>query len=236
VNDHDDPTPTLARQHHAPITPERAQVFLDALHKTGSYHAAAAIASPHLVRRGSKHCGVGTFREYARRNPEFAIAVEAAMGDVRGRMEALVLERAMNPDERPIFHPKTGELLGVAKDSRPANQMLSLWLSSHDPSKWAPKQHVKNDVTVTNTNGDLTSGANYVIKADDILLLDDTEREQLIGLLEKIESDRDADAAALPEPRRPYNNQGWGPQPAALPQGQEDGDGPAQDAASRNQA
>jgi len=214
-----------------PITPERAATFLDALRKTGSYHAAAAAASPHLVRRGSRHCSVQTFREYARRNPEFAEAVEAAMGEVRGRMEALVIERALNPDEKPIFSQKTGELLGVAKDSRPANTMLALWLSSHDAAKWAPKQHVKSDVTVTSVGSDLTSGANYVIKPDDILLLGEGDRAALIDLLTKIEEAREVEAPAA-IPARPYNNQGWNsdaaaalPAPEAQPEG--DADGPA---------
>jgi hypothetical protein len=213
-----------------PITPERAEVFLTTLRQTGSYHAAAAAASPHLVRRGSKHCSVQAFRNYAKRNPAFAEAVEAAMGAVRGRMEALVLERAMNPDERPIFHPKTGELLGVAKDSRPANTMLALWLSSHDPSKWAPKSQIKTDVTVTNADAGVTGGA-YVVRPDDVMLLPEADRERLIGLLMQIEELRDADPDAMPEPERtrPYNNQGWASdaRPAALPGPTEDADGPA---------
>jgi hypothetical protein len=216
VSDSTDITPAAVSPRRVPVTAERAQIFLETLKKTGSYYGAAAAASPHLVRRGSQHCSVGAFREYARRNPEFAQEVEAAMGEVRGRMEALVLERALNPDERPIFHPKTGNLLGIAKDSRPANQMLSLWLASHDPGKWAPKTHVKSDVTVTNTNSDLTSGAHYIIKSDEILLLDDSERVQLIALLEKIEHGREDNAGALPEPKRPYK-QGWGPDVPALP-------------------
>lgn len=222
-----DSTPAIPSARHA-ITPERAQAFVEALRLTGSYNAAAAAASPHLVRRGSKQCSVGKFREYAKRNPEFAAEVEAAMESVRGRMEALVLERAMTPDEKPIFNQRTGELLGVAKDSRPANQMLALWLSSHDPNRWAPKQHVKSDVTVTNADADLTSGANYLIKPNDILLLDDADRQALVDLLTKIEERRDRDAAELPEARRPYDNRGWAAEPAALPGPTvEDADGPA---------
>lgn len=92
----------------APITPERAEIFLDALRKTGSLHAAAAAASPHLVRRGSKHCSIGGFREYAKRNPEFATAVEACLTEVRGRMESLVLERALTPDPSRPYHQGWG--------------------------------------------------------------------------------------------------------------------------------
>jgi len=194
-----------------PVTPERAAVFLDALRKTGSYHAAASAASPHLVRKGSGRYGVKSFRDYARRNPEFAAEVEMAMSEAVGRMEELLVERAMTPDERPVFNQKTGQLLGVQKDSRPANTMLALWLASHDPAKWAPKQHVKSDVTVTNTNTDLTSGANYVIRPDDILLLPDADQRTLVELLTKIEAAREEqNADALPEPRRPYDTSGWG--------------------------
>ena len=153
------PAYALARGRNGriPITPERAAVFLKALRETGSYFAAAAAASPHLVAKGSKTCNVQSFREHARRNPEFAADVEAAMESVRGDMEALVLERAKTPDERPIFG-KNGQLLGTQKDSRPANAMLALWLSSHDPSKWAPRQSIKSEVTVTNTDAGLTGG------------------------------------------------------------------------------
>src|SRR5437773_11489741 len=85
VVENDTPSQTLSPVRSMPITPERAEIFLDALRKTGSYNAAAAAASPHLVKRGSKHCSIRAFREYARRNPEFAMEVEAAMGEVRGR-------------------------------------------------------------------------------------------------------------------------------------------------------
>jgi hypothetical protein len=207
-------TPHRALPRSMPITPERARVFVETLRQTGSYHAAAAAASPHLVKRGSRNFGVGSFREYARRNPEFAADVEAAMGEVRGRMESLVLERAMTPDEKPIFNQKTGQLLGVQKDTRNANQMLALWLASHDPATWATKQHIKTDVTVTN-NGELAAGANYVIRPNDILLLSDAERASLIDLLSKIEELREPEA--LPEPKRDYNNQGWASDTRALP-------------------
>jgi hypothetical protein len=199
-----------------PITPERAEAFLIALRQTGSYSAAAAAASPHLAAKGSKSCGVGAFREYARRNPQFAEDVEAAMTAVKGEMEALVLERARTPDERPIFG-KNGALLGVQKDSRPANQMLALWLSSHDPAKWAAKLSTKTEVTVTNTDGSLTSGAAFIVKPADVLLLDEADRATLIDLLSKLEDRREETTPAVID-TKPYS-MGWGPNaaPSRLP-------------------
>ena len=204
------------RNGRIPITPERADAFLKALRETGSYSAAAAAASPHLAAAGSKTCSVGAFREYARRNPQFAEDVEAAMTEVKGRMEALVLERAMTPDERPIFG-KNGALLGVQKDSRPANQMLALWLASHDPGKWAAKQSIKSEVTVTNNDASLTSGAAFIVKPADVLLLDEADRATLIDLLSKLEDRREEATPAVIE-TKPYT-MGWGPNaaPSRLP-------------------
>jgi hypothetical protein len=203
-----------------PITPEREDAFVDALLKTGSLSAAAAAASPHLVRRGSTRYGIATFRDHARRNPAFAARVEAALTEVRGKMESLVLERALTPDEKPVFNPKTGEMF-VAVDRRNANVMLSLWLASHHPDKWAPKKNVQVDAKVQHTANSLTSGAQWVIKTDDILLLSDpAEQQQLIALLSKMEDARREREAQLPapgqHPNRPY--QGWGvDEPPALP-------------------
>jgi hypothetical protein len=200
-----------------PITPERAEAFLIALRETGSYSAAAAAASPHLAAKGSKSCSIGAFREYARRNPQFAENVEAAMTEVKGRMEALVLERAMTPDERPIFG-KNGALLGVQKDSRPANQMLALWLASHDPGKWAAKQSIKSEVTVNNADGSLTGGQAYIVKPADVLLLDEADRVKLIDLLSKLEDRREEANAPATIETKPYT-MGWGPNaaPSRLP-------------------
>lgn len=206
------PIPASVKQIHRAITPERAATFLDALRKTGSLHHAAAAASPHLVARGSKHCGVGSFREYARRNPEFAAEVEAALTAVIGEAEALLWDRAKTPDQKLVFNPKTGAE-HVTEDRRNANQMLLAWLAAHRPEMWAPK--IKNDTTVTHVGNPITSGAQWVIKPDDVLLLADPDDQRLlIALLEKIE---DARADAPPVVRQVNTTAGSWATPAVLP-------------------
>ena len=200
------------------VTPARAATFLATLRKTGSLSAAAAAASPHLMAKEKTRGGIASFREYARRNPDFAADVEAALTAIKGEMEALVFERARTPDEKPLFNPKTGEL-HYAVDHRNANDMLKLWLASHDPTKWAPKQSIRTDATVTHVGGgSLLGGAQWVIRPDDILLLDDpADQRHLIDLLSKIEDSR---ASATPPPpplTRSYKGWGEGERQDALP-------------------
>jgi hypothetical protein len=194
------------------ITPEVEDAFVEGLRMYGTLDAAARHARPHLVARGSKRCSVGTFREHARRHPEFAARVEDALSEYKGVIEATIHERAMTPDERPVFNPKSGELY-LCVDHRNANQLLLAIAGRIDPASWAPKKNVSIDATVTHT-GSLTSGAQFVVKPDDILLLSDpAEQRLLIDLLVKIESARKSQEA-LPEPVKPYGNWNASPAPA----------------------
>jgi hypothetical protein len=195
------------------VTPEVQDKFVEGLKLHGTFDAAARHARPHLVARGSKHCSVGTFREHARRNPDFAARCEEALSDFKGEMEALAVERAKTVDTRPHYD-KNGNFLGVEENRRNANDMLKVVLARIDPSAWAPKRNVNIDATVTHNDAKLTGGAAYVVKPDDMMLLDEDKRRLLVSLLVEMEEARKA-ALPEPEPIRPYGT--WKDHPAALP-------------------
>ena len=196
-----------------PITSEVEDKFVEGLILHGTFDSAARHARPHLAARGSKRCSLAAFREHARRNPDFAAKCEEALSDFKGEMEALAVQRAKTVDTRPHYD-KNGNLLGIEENRRNANDMLKVVLARIDPSAWAPKRNVTVDATVTHNEAKLTGGAAYIVKPDDMLLLDATEQRTLIDLLSKIE---DARKALEPptEPIRPYGT--WQDHPAALP-------------------
>src|SRR3712207_5773545 len=95
------------------VTDERKRVFLDALAKTGSWRAAAAAASGHLVHAGQAgtRLGVGTFAQLAKRDPEFAEQVREALDAAIANVEHTLYDRIHLPNRRPIFD-RAGRLLG----------------------------------------------------------------------------------------------------------------------------
>lgn len=86
-----------------PLTEDRKRVFLQALAATGSPIAAASAATP-----WSTHCqgGVATFRDEARRDPEFADAWERARQEALAEVEKEIYRRAMHPPERPVWQDR----------------------------------------------------------------------------------------------------------------------------------
>lgn len=121
------------------ITADTLDKFVEGLRTFGTFDAAARHARPHLAARGSKQCSIRSFREHARRNPDFAANCEEALSDFKGEMEALAVKRAKTVDRRPVFG-KNGQFLGYEVNRRNANDMLKVVLAKIDPSAWAPKK------------------------------------------------------------------------------------------------
>lgn len=79
------------------------------------------------------------------------------------------------------------------------------------------EENVTVDATVTHNGGSLTSGTQWVLKPEDILLLDNLDDQSaLIDLLGKIEDARKA-AEVPPEPVHPYGLLTIQPGPTAGP-------------------
>lgn len=94
-----------------PLSDSRRKIFLKALAETGSPIAAASAATP-----WSTHIqgGVTTFRDLARRDPEFAAAWEWAKQAALGSVEKEIYRRAMEPPRRPVW--ERGTVMGWVED------------------------------------------------------------------------------------------------------------------------
>jgi len=92
------------------ISDDRRKAFLAELARTGSIAQAARAASPH-----AKSGAVTSFRDLIRRDREFAAAVEEAMFEARGVIEAEIHRRAVEGVERPVYD-KQGKPIGVVRE------------------------------------------------------------------------------------------------------------------------
>jgi len=154
------------------LTDERKEVFLQVRRQTGSIRAAAA-ASPHAAERDRP--GYETFRDAINHDSEFAAQVAEAKNAALGKVEQAIAERAFSPEETPIF--SKGEVVGYRRSYRDANNLL-LRLAERLSDDWAPKKNVK---------GEVEHKAVFGLTTQHLDMLNEPEREQLLGLLETIE-------------------------------------------------
>jgi hypothetical protein len=167
------------------LTEDRKTIFLKTLAATGSPIAAASAATPWSTHR---HGGVATFRDEARRNPEFAAAWECARQQAIAEVETEIYRRAMHPPERPVWHQ--GEVKGFMEDRNSSDKLLLRLAARLDPA-WREHTSIEQSVTV--------QASVLNIMPQDILLLARVEQELFVDLLRKIAEARGEDANGVPE-------------------------------------
>lgn len=181
---------------------ERQALFLEGLRKTGSPVAAARAASPHLQQSRARHRGYSAFRRLRLVDPEFAEAWDAAMDEFRADLEVEVLRRALEVPKRPVLN-KDGKIVAEVEDRNSADRVLLRLMARHDPS-WAERRELTGTIEHSggvNVSHWLNSPHSVTIDADDIDLLDESQRVALLDALQTIEQgrqERDERARALP--------------------------------------
>ena len=167
------------------LTEDRKTIFLKTLAATGSSIAAASAATPWSTHsRG----GVNTFRDEARRDPEFAAAWQRAQEQALAEVEQEIYRRAMNPPERPVWHQ--GEVKGFVQDRNSSDKLLLRLAARLDPA-WREHTSLEQNVTV--------QASVLNIMPQDILLLGRVEQELFVDLLCKIAEARGEVTDAIPE-------------------------------------
>jgi hypothetical protein len=169
-----------------PLTEERKALFLKTLAATGSAIAAASAATPWSTHPAG---GVNTFRDEARRDPEFAAAWQRAQEQALAEVEQEIYRRAMNPPERPVWHQ--GQVKGFVEDRNSSDKLLLRLAARLDPA-WREHTSIEQSVTV--------QASVLNIMPQDILLLTRMEQELFVDLLRKIAEARgEVDSEQLPE-------------------------------------
>lgn len=180
------------RQQSAASTDERKRIFLEELAKHGVFRYAAAAASGHIVARNgftcATNCGEQTFSQWMKQDPAFAEQVRAALQVAVGNLEKKLIDRIDVPNIRPIYD-KQGNRLGEDVNWRDANVLLLRALERHDQA-WIARKQIDGTTHVITSGADVGSGAAYVLKPADMLLLPDEKRATLLALLEEIEAGR----------------------------------------------
>lgn len=163
------------------LTARRKAAFLAALRKTGSVRAASRLATP-----GNKtvHGPHTTFRDAMRRDPEFSAAVQEALDEALGALEAEAMRRAVEGYKRPIY--QKGQLVGY--ETVYSDNMLLTLLRARAPETYSDRRDVRVTGAVTHLHGTIS------ISAEDLLLLEDGDRDLLLEVLGRI-----ADAKGEPQ-------------------------------------
>lgn len=152
--------------------------------KTGSKAAAILALSGGATDAEGRPSRRRTLEEALQRNPEWAQRWEDAKYAALGTVEAEIAKAALTVDERPIFD-KSGKLLGVQRDSRPRNDMLKFLARKLDPDAWSEKRQLLHGGTIDHRHGP-ADGFGVLISAEDVLLLEGTDRAEFIRLLSTI--------------------------------------------------
>lgn len=181
------------RRNQAKLTPKRKEVFLKVLAETGSVAAAASAATPWSR---NKMGGYATFRDAARRDPEFDLAWKRAEEEALAKVETEIMRRAMTPSRRPVF--SKGQL--VAYTDEYDNRLLVTLARRLNPAAWTEKQRIEHQGSVEHTH----HHGVILLSASDVMLLSGEHRESLVHLLELVAQAKeglngDSVSVALPD-------------------------------------
>jgi hypothetical protein len=157
------------------LTEGRKRAFIAALRRTGSIRAAARLATPGSATTHGPHT---TFRDAIRRDPAFGAAVQDALDDALGSLEAEAMRRAVEGYQRPVY--QKGELVG--HETVYSDNMLLTLLRARAPETFSERRDVHVSGAVSHMHGVVT------IAASDLLLLDDHDRDTLMGVFNRLAS------------------------------------------------
>lgn len=129
-----------ARRAQEPLTAKRKATFLTELARHGVFARAARVASPHTATGAC-----ATFREEARRDPEFAAQVTEAREQADGDLLVELHRRAVEGVVEDVYGPK-GEVVGQRR--RMSDRLLIEKLRSRFPQEFAQRSVVEQDSTV----------------------------------------------------------------------------------------
>lgn len=154
----------------------RKAIFLAELRRHGIPAAAARAASPHAA--GS---AASSFYHLRRMDPEFASAWEAALEEATAGVELEMHRRAVEGYDEPVY--QKGELVGTV--TKYSDRLLELRAKALLPQKYIERRAVELNGKVDVTQ-ELYGGHALTLKPEDVLLLGEAERDQLLSLLTKI--------------------------------------------------
>jgi hypothetical protein len=117
------PGKTPSESFHMPVDETRWRIFIETVRKTGSLRKGATAASPHQVS-GERHGCVSSFVNLAKRDPQKAQELEAAISEALGNLEATIYDHAVNGTERPIFQGGVQVGKEIQFDHRTALEIL----------------------------------------------------------------------------------------------------------------
>jgi len=162
---------------HQPFDDRRKALALQVLRETGSIAAAERACSPHCR---SDRPGHSTFQRATKSDPAFALAVEAAKRDALAKIEAFIAKLACGELQEPIYR-KDGSLVGFKTviDSR-----VILAHAQKLSKDWVPARQVEH----TGEIGHRITGAMFVVRPEDVLLLDEPDQQVLVEILKKLSS------------------------------------------------
>lgn len=183
-----DDRPTGLKHANQPMTPERKEIFLEALAASGSSVHAAAVASPEAY--GARP-GYYSFRDERKRDPEFAMRWQEAKDTFLGAVEAKLSEWAMKGRSRPVTN-KDGEI--VAYDEFPPDPRILLSVARrHDP-RWNEKQTLEHTGDVNHYH----EAAFLGLTPQRLMLLPKEHQENVIAAIELL-NEIEANGPALIE-------------------------------------
>lgn len=174
----------------AALTEERKEVFLSELRRHGIVSAAARAASPH-----AKGTCAPSFYILRKNNPEFAAAWDDAIEQATGSVELEIHRRAVEGYDEPVY--QKGELVGTV--TKYSDRLLELRAKALMPNKYIERRAVELSANL-NVTQELYGGHALTLKPEDVLLLDEGKRQQLLGLLTEIALARGDLLEVEPEP------------------------------------
>lgn len=133
----------MARREQEPLTAKRKALFLAELAKHGVVARAARVASPNSLTGAC-----ATFREEAKRDPEFAAQITEAREQADGDLLVELHRRAVEGTSEPIFGPN-GQQVGSKR--RYSDRLLLEKVRSRFPADFAQRSVAEVKQTTIST-------------------------------------------------------------------------------------
>ena len=176
-----------ARRPHVPVTPERRQLYLDALARVGIRRIAARmVASPESLAMGRD--AEATWRSLEKIDPLFASEVSAALEEANDKLEEEAWRRGYEGTLEPIYqkaerlYDETGKPAFIRRYS---DNLLLRLLERRRPGDWSQHRKVEHSGAIDHGASDRLS-----LGPADLVCLSREERRGLASILEKIYAHR----------------------------------------------
>lgn len=182
-----------------PITPEERERLLEVCARSGPIVARKVLARGRVDSSG-RPSRRRTLLDLLETDLDFRAEWQRACEEFESTLEERIVRESERADTTTRFDPKTGAVVEVREERRNQVNLMLRLAEAINPARWAPKRNITAETKNLNVNIDAGRDG-YLLRADDVLFLDEPDRLHFLDCLRVIRERRAAERGGSPDAR-----------------------------------